>query len=109
MCIRDRDQRSDLSVLSQLLFGLLGVSGRISQDFEKTGAWRAPVNVSLALFLRSDIYAQVTVFAKERDKLPVRFMMWDDPALLLRVIEERFARLSGAVISRPDEIWSRFF
>jgi hypothetical protein len=103
------DQRSDLSVLSQLLFGLLGVSGRISQDFEKTGAWRAPVNVSLTLFLRSDIYAQVSAFAKERDKLPVRFMTWDDPGLLLRVIEERFARLSGAVISRPDEIWSRFF
>jgi hypothetical protein len=103
------DQRSDLSVLSELLFGLLGVSGRITHEFEKSGAWRVPVNVSLILFLRSDIYAQVISFAKERDKLPVRFISWDEPALLLRVVEERFARSSGAVINRPDEIWNRFF
>ena len=103
------DQRSDLSVLSQLLFGLVGVSGRISQEFEKSGPWRVPVNVSLILFLRSDIYAQVTAFAKERDKLPVRFIAWDDPGLLLRVIEERFVRSSDAPINRPDEIWDRFF
>jgi predicted AAA+ superfamily ATPase len=103
------DQRSDLSVLSQLLFGLLGVSGRISHEFEKSGPWRVPVNVSLILFLRSDIYAQVSVFAKEKDKLPVRFITWEEPGLLLRVIEERFARSSGVVINKPDDIWDRFF
>jgi len=102
------DQRSDLSVLSQLLFGLLGVSGRIAQEFEKSGPWRVPVNVSLILFLRSDIYAQVSAFAKERDKLPVRFITWEDPGLLLRVIEERFARSSGSIINKPDDIWDRF-
>jgi hypothetical protein len=36
-------------------------------------------------------------------------MSWEDPGLLLRVIEERFARSSGAVVARPDEIWQRFF
>jgi Cdc6-like AAA superfamily ATPase len=102
-------QRSDLSVLSQLLFGLLGVSGRISQEFDKSGPWRLPVNVSLILFMRSDIYAQVIAFAKERDKLPIRFITWDDPGLLLRVIEDRFARSSDAAINRPDDIWDRFF
>jgi hypothetical protein len=103
------DQRSDLSVLSQLLFGLLGVSGRISQEFEKSGPWRAPVNVSLVLFLRSDIYAQVSAFAKERDKLPTRFIAWEDPDLLLRVIEERFATAAVAAVSKPDEVWDRYF
>ena len=103
------DHRSDLFVLSQLLFGLLGVSGRISQEFEKSGPWRVPVNLSLVLFLRSDIYAQVSAFAKERDKLPVRFITWDDPDLLLRVIEERFASSSIAAVRKPDEIWERYF
>jgi len=103
------DQRSDLFVLSQLLFGLLGVSGRISQEFEKSGPRRAPVNVSLVLFLRSDIYAQVSAFAKERDKLPVRFITWDDSDLLLRVVEERFASSAVASVKKPDEIWERYF
>jgi hypothetical protein len=103
------DQRADLATLSQLLFGLLSVSGRISQEFDKSGLWRTPANVSLVLFLRSDIYAHVITYAKERDKLPVRFIYWDDPRLLLRVIEERFARTSPAVISRPEEIWANFF
>lgn len=102
------DQRSDLSTLSQLLFGLLGVSGRIAQEFEKAGVWRQPVNVSLILFLRSDIYIKVVTYAKERDKLPTRFIAWDEPELLLRVIEERFAR-SGALIDRPIEVWGRYF
>ncbi len=103
------DQRSNLAVLSQLLFGLLGVSGRISQEFDKSGLWRTPANVSLVLFLRSDIYAKVITYAKERDKLPVRFIYWDDSQLLLRVVEERFARTSTTVVGRPDEIWPQFF
>lgn len=103
------DQRSDLKTLSQLLFGLLSVSGRISQEFEKSGLWKAPANVSLVLFLRSDIYAKISTYAKERDKLPVRFIHWDDSRLLLRVIEERFARTAAAAVSRPEEIWSKFF
>jgi hypothetical protein len=62
----------------------------------------------LVLFLRSDIYVEVVAFAKERDKLPVRFISWDDPSLLLRIVGERFAR-SGALINRPDEVWDRYF
>jgi hypothetical protein len=103
------DQRSDLGMLSQLLFGLLAVSGRIAQEFDKSGLWRTPANVCLVLFLRSDIYAKVVTFAKERDKLPVRFIYWDDSRLLLRVVEERFARTSALAIGRPDEVWAHFF
>jgi hypothetical protein len=102
------DRRSDLSALSQLLFGLLGVSGRIKLEFETARVWREPVNLSLILFLRSDIFVEVMRFAKERDKLPVRFISWDEPDLLLRVVEERFARC-GAQINRPKEIWERYF
>jgi hypothetical protein len=102
------DRHSDLSSLSHLLFGLLGVSGRVKQEFETARVWREAVNLSLILFLRSDIFAEVVSFAKERDKLPVRFIAWDETALLLRVVEERFAR-SGAQINRPGDIWSRYF
>lgn len=102
------DQRQDIAELSELLFGLLSVSGRIAQEFEKEGPWRASVNVSLTLFLRSDIHAATVRFAKERDKLPIRRMTWEDPLLLRRVVEERFMK-SGADVVRPEQIWERYF
>lgn len=100
--------RADLQVLSELLFGLLSVSGRVAEEFERESHWREPVNLSLTLFLRSDIYASMIRFARERDKLPVRRMTWEDAELLRRVLEERFVQ-SGADVVRPDDIWARYF
>jgi DNA polymerase III delta prime subunit len=102
------NQQSDLQMLSELLFGLLSVSGRVAEEFEKESHWRNPVNLSLTLFLRSDIYAAMIRFARERDKLPIRRMTWEDPELLRRVVQERFVS-SGADVVRPDGIWDRYF
>src|SRR6185437_529941 len=44
--------QTNLEVLSELLFGLLSVSGRIAQDFSKGDYWRKAVDLSLTLFLR---------------------------------------------------------
>lgn len=100
------ERESDLGRLSDLLFGLLGVSSRISQEFARER--RGSVNLALTLFLRSDIYSAMVEFARERDKLPVRRIDWQDPGLLRRVIEQRFIR-SGADIVRPEEVWERYF
>jgi hypothetical protein len=102
------DQTQDLSRVSDLLFGLLSVSNRIATDFERDPSFRKKVKFSLILFLRSDIYAAIIRFAHERDKVPVRRMSWEDPATLLRVLEERFMQ-SDLGLSLPDEIWARFF
>jgi hypothetical protein len=102
------DQSQDLSRVSDLLFGLLNVSGRIATDFQRDATFRDKVAFSLILFLRSDIYAAIIRFAHERDKVPVRRMSWDDPSLLLRVLEERFMK-SGLNLQTPDEIWQQFF
>jgi hypothetical protein len=102
------DQNTDLNLLSELLFGLLSVSTRIAQDFSKESFWRDAVNLSLTLFLRSDIYAAMISYARERDKLPVRRISWHDSELLRRVIEERFVK-SGADVVRPEDIWDRYF
>ena len=102
------DQTSDLYLLSDLLFGLLGVSTRIALDFSKENFWRGAVNLSLTLFLRSDIHAAMIGYARERDKLPVRRISWNDPELLRRVVEERFVK-SGADVVRPGDIWDRYF
>ena len=47
-------------------------------------------------------------FAKERDKLPARLILWNDPDLLKRVIEQRFMK-SGASLASPREVWDRYF
>ncbi len=100
------DQHTDLDRLSELLFGLLSVSTRVAVEFSRER--RGSVNLSLTLFLRSDIHAAMIKYARERDKLPVRRISWQDPEMLRRVVEERFMK-SGADVSRPDEIWGRYF
>ena len=102
------NQHTDLKMLSELLFGLLSVSGRVAEEFDKESHWRVAVNLSLTIFLRSDIYAAMIRFARERDKLPIRRMTWEDPELLRRVLQERFVK-SGADVVRPDGIWEKYF
>ena len=98
----------DLPLLSDLLFGLLSVSQRVAEEFWRDASGRAPVNLFFTLFLRSDIYAAMLQFAKERDKLPVRLIIWNDSELLKRVIEERFMK-SGGGIEFPHQVWERYF
>jgi hypothetical protein len=98
----------DLDILATLFLGLLGVSNQISQEFIKADFWRQPVRLYLTVFLRSDIFYQVLRRAREPDKVPNTRILWDDPELLLRIIEERFYR-SGKSLDRPEEIWSKYF
>lgn len=100
--------QADLRLLSELLFGLLAVSLRVAQDFADDSHSRDAVSLSLTLFLRSDILSALIGYARERDKLPIRRITWDDPESLRRVVEERFVS-SGADVARPDGIWDRYF
>jgi hypothetical protein len=102
------DQTQDLTLVSELLFGLLSVSARIATDFDRDPTFRGTVNFSLILFLRSDIYATIIHYAHERDKVPIRRMSWDDPEMLLSVLEERFMT-SELNLGSPAEAWQRFF
>lgn len=98
---------ADLSHLSSMLFGLLTGAGRLGRDLVAGGEAHPP-NVSLAIFLRADIFAEVARLAREPDKMPVVELTWDDPDLLLRLVEERYA----AQLDRPpeeDELWDRYF
>lgn len=100
-------QREDLPTLCELLLGLLSVSRRVVQDFEKSDFRKQRVNLSLIMFLRSDIFTQVIKYARERDKIVYSRIAWDDPEVLIRVLEERFITFSP--VTTPNEIWSRYF
>lgn len=98
---------TDLVELSQLLLGLLGSMRRVAAELDKRGRNRQPVETSLAVFLRIDIYWYMRrKVAREPDKLLVSYLDWSDRDLLARVIEERYA------VARGDDrasIWSDLF
>jgi hypothetical protein len=97
---------SDLSLLSELLFGLLFVGQKVINDFSKKLSGKKPVNVSLIIFLRSDIFSEIIKFAPEKDKIPVTRLLWEDRELLLRVIE---GRMQGSTGEMPETLWNKYF
>lgn len=101
------DKTANLSNMSEFLLGLISVGKRIPIDFGHNVGHRESINVSLTIFLRSDIFAQVMSIAREPDKILYTKLNWQDRQLLLRVIEERFSSSNESV--PPNEIWERFF
>ncbi len=94
--------------LSELLLGLLRVAGDVSDDFQHQDHWRKRVNVSVTVFLRSDIFAFIQPLAAEQDKLPIQRMVWDDPKLLLRVLSQRI-EYAAPVGYDAETVLSQFF
>jgi len=100
-------QGADLQALSHFLLGLLSVSQRICDDFKKSDNRRKNVRLSITIFLRSDIFSHIMKYARERDKISYTRIHWDDPLLLLRVIEERF--ISNESFASIGDIWKTYF
>jgi hypothetical protein len=98
----------DLHPLAVFLLGLLTTVSRLAADFSRSDHWREPVNVSLAVFLRSDIFSQVLRVAVEPDKVPVSRLSWARDEMLARVVEERFVAARAGKAEAP-ELWSEYF
>lgn len=93
----------DTELIGEFIFGLLDVGESIIKDFSKEDYWRQPANLSLIIFLRDDIYNHISQYAPEKDKLPIKKILWEDKDILLRVIEERMSNNENV------DIWERFF
>lgn len=102
------NNRSDLPQLCDLLFGLLNVLKKITDDFNKGDYRHKKVNLSLIAFLRSDIFNQILTYANERDKIQHSKLVWQDIDLLFRIIEGRI-RYSLEGITSPTELWNNYF
>jgi len=101
-------RKADKHYLAEFLFGLLGVSRAISEEFGRIGpTWRR-VPLSLIIFLRSDIFSHVMAEAREPDKIEWTRIDWSDPVLLQRIIEERIVNSVGDRGSGSD-VWQQFF
>lgn len=94
--------------LGVLLLGLLASSGRVAEEFRRQGNKLSRVNVTLAVFLRADIFDEVIKEAREPDKIHTMRIDWSQRDLLSRVMDERYLAVRP-VGTDPQELWSRFF
>jgi hypothetical protein len=101
------DRSADLDTLSQLLLGLLAAIGRLEVDFAKEDYWRDKISLTVATFLRKDIYEYMRTVAREPDKIVASIVAWSDQDILLRMLEERFLAVRPDGTS-ADELWERF-
>ncbi len=90
-----------------MILGLLSAVGQVERDFRKETAWRESVHVTLAVFLRADIFDEVRKHAREPDKITTLQVEWDDRELLARVIEDRY--VSQQEGSTPEDLWLDYF
>ena len=102
------DLGDSVEPMTKLLRGLFEVIGDICDDFATARPGRQPVNLALILFLRSDIFSHMAIGAPERDRLPVRRLSWEDPEMLMRVLDERMIEAMGREKS-ADDIWNALF
>jgi len=98
----------DVVELSDLIFGLLSVAGRIKDEFAVSTSTRAAVDLGLVVFLRSDSFQVVQSVAREPDKIGCERLSWHDQEMLIRLLEERLLHSSG-VLSSAEEVWTKFF
>jgi hypothetical protein len=94
--------------LAEFLLGLITASEQLEAEIRREAGQSEPLLISVAIFLRSDIFTEVAAVASEPDKIPVARLTWNDAELRLQVLEERYlATREGSAL--PDELWTRYF
>src|SRR5207249_2523255 len=101
------EEGANLKLLSLFLFDFLGVAQDIANEFQKSAFRKKAVQLTLLVFLRSDIFAYIRKEAREVDKMVSVRIRWD-AKLLQRVVEDRFLRFAPS-LSSPEQVWQRFF
>ncbi len=100
------DSESNVELSADIVLGLLGVAGRIFDEFRVVRGDVYGPSLDLAVFLRSDIFRVVRSFARESDKLLFERIEWSDWELLVSVIDKRLAVSLNEDLP-PDELWKK--
>lgn len=104
------ERGQDFEMLSQFILALLVTSGKLQHIFDRKRNHRESVQLTLAVFLRTDIYDYIIGYAREPDKISPQSVRWQDEELLIRVLEERYEanrknRASDSVPSMWEEVF----
>ncbi len=102
------ERGADTGRLAEFILGLLTAAEQLEGEFRRESGRREALSVTLAIFLRSDIYDQVSAAAAEPDKIPLARLEWRDPELLIQILEERYL-VTREGSGLPDELWTKYF
>jgi hypothetical protein len=100
------ERGTDFEATSRFLLALLSASGQFRKALLR-GA--DDVDLTLGVFIRSDIYEVMTEYAREPDKIGPLTVHWNDPHLLARVLEQRYAANRRRRKPADDDMWSSIF
>lgn len=98
---------SDTKSLSEILFSLISLAKHLPDEISKEIRGKARVSVKMTVFLRSDIYSIMQEYARERDKLVVQKIEWNNKEMLVRVMDKRVMHSSG--LKSPTDAWREIF
>ena len=99
-------KENNIEIISKFILGLLGVVGRISKELRGSPKNPNDFDLNLIVFLRSDIFKYILRYAREPDKIEYYNLRWNDPEVLLRVVDKRVELLSSNKIN--DNFWDKY-
>lgn len=102
------DTNTNINQLADFVVALLNISSSLPKIFERRAVGIGRINLTLTIFLRSDIFHRIRHNVMERDKVIYKKIDWNDRELLLRVIDDRYAAQREAV-TIPGEFWETYF
>ncbi|MDE0326141.1 MAG: hypothetical protein OXN27_19655, partial [Candidatus Poribacteria bacterium] len=100
------ERQNNIEALSEILWSLLEVAKQLPIELQQQSSKQQRIKLSLAIFLRSDIFYKIRQVADEPDKMTYSLLKWDDPELL-SIIEERFC--SSHDPPEPAILWDQYF
>jgi hypothetical protein len=101
------DKSADITKLTPVLLALFGVVNNFVRRCRRGPKDEGGFAGALAIFIRADIFDRVIKDAREPDKIAHHRMKWDDPELLLRLVEERYQ--ASRLGNKPNEMWDKYF
>lgn len=100
---------ADLGEMAEFLLGLLSAANRLRRDLTRRVPGRTePLDVTMTVFLRADIFERVRAAAREPDKITSSRVEWDDPELLYAIAEERYLATQAEGADGSD-LWGKYF
>jgi len=97
------DKGTNFEATSKFLLALLNASGQVRRGLGRDGV----LTTTLSVFLRADIYEVMTKYAREPDKIGPLMVQWNDPYLLARVLEDRYAANVRRKVD--NDMWATIF
>jgi hypothetical protein len=99
---------SNIELIAKFILGLLGVIGRMAKELKGVGKNQHDFSLNLIVFLRSDIFKNVILHAREPDKIEFTKLKWNDDEILFRVLEKRIEYLSENNKLDAKDFWSKY-